>query len=102
MSYWTSKRVLVTGGAGFIGSSLSEALVRAGADVTVFTRYSSRGVGGATNDMDPALRDQIRFIMGDETAFSRFFTAASTAPNTSSKLRLSVSILTMCSKTITR
>lgn len=65
MSYWTSKRVLVTGGAGFIGSFLSEALVRAGADVTVFTRYSSRGVGGATNDMDPALRDQIRFIMGD-------------------------------------
>ena len=65
MSFWNGKRVLVTGGAGFIGSFLTEALVRAGADVTVFTRYSSRGVGGASDDMDPSLRDQVRFIMGD-------------------------------------
>ncbi|MEM6696680.1 MAG: SDR family NAD(P)-dependent oxidoreductase, partial [Pseudomonadota bacterium] len=65
MGHWSGKKVLVTGGAGFIGSFLSEALVRAGADVVVFTRYSSRGVGGAVDFMDPALRDQINFIMGD-------------------------------------
>ncbi len=35
MSYWKNKRVLVTGGAGFIGSYLSELLVEAGAKVTV-------------------------------------------------------------------
>lgn len=65
MGDWSGKKVLVTGGAGFIGSFLSEALVRAGADVVVFTRYSSRGVGGAADFMQPDLRDQIRFVMGD-------------------------------------
>lgn len=65
MTFWTGKKVLVTGGAGFIGSFLSEALTRAGAEVRVFTRYSSRGVGGAVNFMDPALRNQIEFVMGD-------------------------------------
>ncbi|WP_428514537.1 SDR family NAD(P)-dependent oxidoreductase [Roseovarius sp.] len=63
--FWTDRRVLVTGGAGFIGSFLSEALVRAGADVTVFTRYSSRGVGGAAAHMNRDLRRRMRFVMGD-------------------------------------
>ncbi|MBX3568078.1 MAG: GDP-mannose 4,6-dehydratase [Rhizobiaceae bacterium] len=65
MTLWNGSRVLVTGGAGFIGSHLSEALVAAGASVTVFTRYASRGIGGAVDFMDPALRGSIRFIMGD-------------------------------------
>jgi len=35
MSYWTNKKTLVTGGAGFVGSYLAELLVQAGAKVTV-------------------------------------------------------------------
>ncbi len=35
MNYWENKRVLVTGGAGFIGSYLTELLVNAGARVTI-------------------------------------------------------------------
>lgn len=35
------KRVLVTGGAGFIGSHLTRRLVNAGADVAVLTKYES-------------------------------------------------------------
>ncbi len=35
MNYWENRKVLVTGGAGFIGSYLTELLVQAGARVTV-------------------------------------------------------------------
>jgi nucleoside-diphosphate-sugar epimerase len=35
------KRVLVTGGSGFIGSHLTERLVKLGADVTITTRYKN-------------------------------------------------------------
>ena len=35
------KRVLVTGGAGFIGSHLTRRLVDLGADVAVLTKYES-------------------------------------------------------------
>jgi dTDP-glucose 4,6-dehydratase len=62
---WNGKRALVTGGAGFIGSHLSEALLSAGAEVTVFTRYSSNGLQGAALDLPKAAFDAIRFIAGD-------------------------------------
>jgi UDP-glucose 4-epimerase len=39
--YWKSKRVLVTGGASFIGSHLVDKLVELGADVTVVDNFSS-------------------------------------------------------------
>jgi dTDP-glucose 4,6-dehydratase len=65
MSFWNGRKVLVTGGAGFIGSHLTEALVARGAQVTVFTRYSSRGVAGAIEDMTAAARDSLRVIIGD-------------------------------------
>lgn len=62
---WRGKRALVTGGAGFIGSHLCEQLLAAGAEVTVFTRYSSNGLQGAALDMPKATFDAIRFIAGD-------------------------------------
>ena len=65
MSVWGGRKVLVTGGAGFIGSHLCEALLARGAEVTVFTRYSSRGVAGAVDDMPGVARDALRIIMGD-------------------------------------
>ncbi|MDX6768339.1 MAG: NAD-dependent epimerase/dehydratase family protein [Elusimicrobiota bacterium] len=43
MSWWRRKRVLVTGGAGFIGSFVTERLVAAGARVTVADRFSPAG-----------------------------------------------------------
>jgi len=65
MSFWTGKKVLVTGGAGFIGSHLCEALLVRGAEVSIFTRYSSRGVAGAIDDLPKPARAALRITMGD-------------------------------------
>src|SRR5262245_45951566 len=56
---WTSKRVVVTGAGGFIGSHLTEQLVRAGAHVTAVVRYNSRGDDGNLRDLDPEIRGQL-------------------------------------------
>ncbi|NVM31833.1 MAG: SDR family NAD(P)-dependent oxidoreductase [Candidatus Helarchaeota archaeon] len=58
--YWHGKRVLVTGGAGFIGSWLTESLVNLGAVVTVVDNLSEGKLGN--------LRDilkSIKFVEGD-------------------------------------
>src|SRR5688572_2536203 len=62
---WHNRSVLVTGGCGFIGSHLCEALARAGARVTVFARYTSHGHIGGLATIDPALRSRINLIFGD-------------------------------------
>jgi len=63
MSLFSGKRVLVTGAAGFIGSHLTERLVREGAEVTAFYRYNSQGHRGWLETSD--LRDDMEFFAGD-------------------------------------
>jgi dTDP-glucose 4,6-dehydratase len=56
-------QVLVTGGAGFIGSHLVEALVEEGAKVRALVRYSSRGdLGWLAHSQ---VRDDIEVVLGD-------------------------------------
>ncbi len=62
---WTGRRVLVTGAAGFIGSHLCEALVRAGADVTAMIHYSSRGDWGNLEFLSPEDRSSLRVVAGN-------------------------------------
>lgn len=62
---WEQKQVLVTGAGGFIGSHLTEALVKAGAKVRVFIRYNSRDGRGNLEDIEPRVMDQIEIIAGD-------------------------------------
>jgi NAD dependent epimerase/dehydratase len=60
---WSSKKVLVTGAGGFIGSHLTERLVELGADVSALVRYTSTGTWGWL-DRSP-LKDQMNVILGD-------------------------------------
>ena len=60
-----SKKVLVTGADGFIGSHLAEALVKHGADVTAFCLYNSFDSRGWLDTIDEATTSQLEFFMGD-------------------------------------
>jgi UDP-glucose 4-epimerase len=58
-SFYRGKRVCVTGGAGFIGSHLSEALVERGADVSVIDDLSNGKIENLKS-----IKDRIRFVEG--------------------------------------
>jgi dTDP-glucose 4,6-dehydratase len=56
---WRGRRVVVTGGAGFLGSHLCEALVASGADVTVLDDFSY----GSPANLD-AIKKDVRLLHG--------------------------------------
>ncbi len=59
------RRILVTGADGFIGSHLSEALVRLGADVRAFVYYNSFNSWGWLDDAAPDVRASLDVFAGD-------------------------------------
>jgi NAD dependent epimerase/dehydratase len=58
-------KILVTGAGGFIGSHLTEELVRQGEEVRAFVRYNSRDEKGLLEDLPKELQSQIEVIPGD-------------------------------------
>ena len=62
-----SKNVLITGGAGFIGSSLAIKLVDNGDRVTILDNLSPQihGIDGKSSDLFLKIKDKVNFIKGD-------------------------------------
>jgi dTDP-glucose 4,6-dehydratase len=58
-------RVLVTGADGFIGSHLTEALVRAGHDVRAFVLYNSFNSWGWLDHCEPDIKGRFEVFAGD-------------------------------------
>lgn len=59
------KKVLVTGADGFIGSHLTEALVREGYDVRAFVNYNSLGSWGWLDECAEDVKGEFEIVSGD-------------------------------------
>jgi dTDP-glucose 4,6-dehydratase len=61
----TGKKILITGADGFIGSHLTEELVRQGFDVRAFILYNSQNSWGWLDHSAPEIRNNIEIFAGD-------------------------------------
>lgn len=65
MSLYLNKKILITGADGFIGSHLTEELVRRGYDVRAFVYYNSQNSWGWLDHCDPEVQGKFEVFAGD-------------------------------------
>jgi dTDP-glucose 4,6-dehydratase len=63
--YLENKNILITGAGGFIGSHLTEHLVRLGAKIRAFVKYNSRDDRGQIEYLPQEIQDAIEIYWGD-------------------------------------
>ena len=69
-----SKKVLITGGGGFIGSNLALNLVEKGYDVTVLDNLSPQVHGESQSSPSYlSIKDKVNFMKGDRRGKTVFF-----------------------------
>ncbi len=69
-------RILITGGAGFIGCNLADACVRAGHEVTLFDNLSRRGSEANLAWLAAGHRERLAFVRGDIRDYPAILAAA--------------------------
>ena len=60
-----NKKVIITGADGFIGSHLTELLIRKGYHVKAFCFYNSNGSWGWLDTLPQEIRDNLEVVLGD-------------------------------------
>ncbi len=63
--FFVAKRILVTGADGFIGSHLTEELVKSGADVRAFSYYNSFNTWGWLDTLPENIKNELDVFCGD-------------------------------------
>ena len=61
----TTTKIFITGADGFIGSHLTERLVKAGYSVRALYQYNSYGRAGWLDDIHPRVIDSTELVAGD-------------------------------------
>src|SRR5438477_11093034 len=84
MSFWTQKKVVLTGGHGFIGSHLVERLLEAGANVKVADSVHSNG---ATSDLSAVEAEFHRVDLADLETCRRICKGAEVVMHLAAKIR---------------
>ena len=70
------KKILITGADGFIGSHLTENLVKNGYDVTAFVYYNSFNSWGWIDDINPKVLKNIKIVTGDIRDYQCIYNAS--------------------------
>jgi NAD dependent epimerase/dehydratase len=65
MNSLNNQKILITGADGFIGSHLTETLLRKGYDIRAFVMYNSFNSWGWLDTLDPELKKRVEIVSGD-------------------------------------